>query len=49
LFNLFIDDDVDYIKKRNRCSPVVPVVREVTILGLLFADDVAVGCFAING
>ena len=31
-----MDDVVDYIKKRNRHSPVV---RDVTILGLLFADD----------
>jgi ABC-type Mn2+/Zn2+ transport system permease subunit len=42
LFNLFIDYVIGYIKKKE-------VVREVTILGLLFADVIAVGCFAING
>jgi hypothetical protein len=41
-----MDDDLDYIKKGSRCSSVV---REVTVLGLLFTDDVAVGFFAING
>jgi hypothetical protein len=46
LFNISIDDVVDYIQEGNKHSPVV---EELTIPGLLFVSYVAVGSFTING
>jgi hypothetical protein len=46
LFNIFIDDIIDYITKDN---PHAPVVGTTTIPGLLFADDLAFASFTING
>jgi hypothetical protein len=46
LFYIFIEDVVDCITEGNRHSPVV---GELTIPYLLFAEDIAVGSFTING
>jgi hypothetical protein len=46
LFNIFIDDIIDYIGKGN---PHAPVIGTTTISGVLFADDLAFASFTING
>jgi hypothetical protein len=46
LFNIFISDIIDYIDKEQTHSPVIP---ELKIPGLLFADDLAVASFASYG
>jgi hypothetical protein len=46
LFNIFIDDIMDYISKDNRHTPVIGMTE---ISGLLFADDLAFSSFRING
>jgi hypothetical protein len=46
LFNIFIDDIMDYISKDNVHTPVI---RKMSIPGLLFADDLAIGSFTVNG
>jgi hypothetical protein len=38
VFNIFIDDNIDYISKDN---PHAPVIGTTAIRGLLFADDLA--------
>jgi hypothetical protein len=45
LFNIFVDI-IGYISKAN---PHAPTVGDVTIPGLLYADDLAVGAFTVNG
>lgn len=45
LFDIFIDGIIDYINEGNAYSSVV---QKQTIPGILFADDLAVGSFAIN-
>jgi hypothetical protein len=46
LFNIFIDDNINYIIKDN---PYTPVIVTTKIPGLLFADDLAFSSFTING
>jgi hypothetical protein len=46
LFNIFIDDIIRYVSKAN---PHAPTVSDVTIPGLLYADDLAIGAFTVNG
>jgi hypothetical protein len=46
LFNIFIDDIMDYISKGN---VHVSVIGKMSIPGLLFADDLATGSFTVNG
>jgi hypothetical protein len=46
LFNIFIDDIIDYIDKGNLHAPVIGMT---TIPGLLFADELAFASFIING
>jgi hypothetical protein len=41
LFNIFIDDVIDYISESNTHTPAV---GKMSIPGLLFADDLAIGC-----
>jgi hypothetical protein len=45
LFNIFIDDIIDYISRDNLHAPVI---RKTAIPGLLFADDLAFSSFTIN-
>jgi hypothetical protein len=46
LFKIFIDDIVGYVSKANKHAPTV---GDVTIPGLLYADDLAIGAFTVNG
>jgi hypothetical protein len=46
LFNIFIDDIIGYVSKAN---PHAAMVSNVTIPGLLYADDLAIGAFMVNG
>jgi hypothetical protein len=46
LFNIFIDDTVDYNNKDNTHAPLTGIT---TIPGLLFADYLAFSSFTING
>jgi hypothetical protein len=46
LFNIFIDDIMDYISEGNVHAPVI---GRISILGLIFADDLAIGSFRVNG
>jgi hypothetical protein len=46
LFNMFIDNIIDYISKDN---PHAPAIGLTTIPGLLFADDLSISSFTING
>jgi hypothetical protein len=46
LFNSFINDIIDYIDKEETHSPVI---RELKIPGLFFADDLAVASFTSHG
>jgi hypothetical protein len=46
LFNIFINDIVEYICVDNSQSPSI---GPITISGLLFADDLAVSSFTNNG
>jgi hypothetical protein len=46
LFNIFIDDIMDYISEGNVHAPVI---GKVSIPGLMFADDLAIGSFTVNG
>jgi hypothetical protein len=46
LFNIFIDDIIGYVSKAN---PHAPTVSDVTIPGLLYTDDLAIGAFTVNG
>jgi hypothetical protein len=46
LFNIFIDDVIGYVSKAN---PHAPTVGDVTIPGLLYVDDLAIGAFTVNG
>jgi hypothetical protein len=45
-FNIFIDDVIDYISKGNMHAPIM---GQMSIPGLLFADDLATGSFTVNG
>jgi hypothetical protein len=47
LFNIFIDDDV--IENVNEVSTHAPVIGDVTIPGVLYADNLATGVFKVNG
>jgi hypothetical protein len=42
LFNIFIDDIIGYMSKANLHAPTV---GDVTIPGLVYADDLAIGGF----
>jgi hypothetical protein len=44
LFNIFIDDIMDYISENVHA----PVIGRISIPGLMFADDLAIGSFTIN-
>jgi hypothetical protein len=44
LFNIFMDDIIDYISKDN---PHAPVTEMTAIEGLLFADDLAYSSFTV--
>jgi hypothetical protein len=46
LFIIFIDDIMGYISEGNVHAPVI---GKVSILGLMFADNLAIGSFAANG
>jgi hypothetical protein len=46
LFNIFIDDIMDYISEGNVHAPVI---GKMSIPGLMFADDLAIGSFTVNG
>jgi hypothetical protein len=46
LFNIFIDDIVDYISEGNVHAPVI---GKTSIPGLTFADNLAIGSFTVNG
>jgi hypothetical protein len=46
LFNIFIDDIMDYIDEDNVHAPVT---GKMSIPGLMFADDLAIGSFTVNG
>jgi hypothetical protein len=46
LFNIFLDDIIDYISKGNQHTPVIGMT---TIPGLLFADDLAFSSVTFNG
>jgi hypothetical protein len=46
LFNIFIDDIVGYVSKVNSHAPTV---GDVTIPGLLYADNLAIWAFTVNG
>ena len=46
LFNIFINDIIDYIDKEETHSPVI---WELKIPGLLFADDLALASFTSHG
>jgi hypothetical protein len=46
LFNTFIDDVIDYTNVGNTLAPAV---GNMSIAGLLFADDLAIGSFTVNG
>jgi hypothetical protein len=43
LFNIFIDDIMDFISEGNVHAPVI---RKMSIPGLMFADDLAIGSFS---
>jgi hypothetical protein len=43
LFNIFIDDMMDYISEGNVHAPVI---GRMSIPGLMFADDLAIGSFS---
>jgi hypothetical protein len=45
LFNIFIDI-IGYARKTN---PHAPTVGDATMPGLLYADDLAIGAFTVNG
>jgi hypothetical protein len=45
LFNIFIDDIIGYVSKANLHAPMV---SDVTIPGLLYVDDLAIGAFTVN-
>lgn len=45
VFDMFMDDIIDYIGEGNAC----PLVGEKpTIHGIIFTDDLAMGCFTVN-
>jgi hypothetical protein len=46
LFYIFIDDIMDYISEGNVHAPVT---GKMSIPGLMFADDLAIGSFTVNG
>jgi hypothetical protein len=46
LCSIFIDDVIDYINEGNTHAPSV---GKMSIPGLLFADDLAIGSFTVNG
>jgi hypothetical protein len=46
LFNIFIDNTMDYISEYNVHALVI---GNMPIPGLLFADDLAIGSFTVNG
>jgi hypothetical protein len=46
LFNIFIDDIMDYISEGNVHAPVI---GKMSIPGLMFADDLTIGLFTVNG
>jgi hypothetical protein len=46
LFNTFIDDVIDYTNVGNTLAPAAGTM---SIAGLLFADDLAIGSFTVNG
>jgi hypothetical protein len=46
LFNIFIDDFLDYISEGNVHAPVI---GKMSIPELLFADDFVIGSFTVNG
>jgi hypothetical protein len=46
LFNIFINDIIDYVDKEEMHSPVI---QELKTPGLLFADDLAVASFTSHG
>jgi hypothetical protein len=46
LFNIFIDDVTDYINAGNVHAPIR---EKMSIRGLLLADDLYIGLFALNG
>jgi hypothetical protein len=45
IFDIFMDDIIDYIGEGNDC---LLVGEKPTIPGILFADDLAMGCFTVN-
>jgi hypothetical protein len=46
VFNIFINDIVEYINGDNSHAPSI---GQITIQGLLFADDLALSSFTSNG
>jgi hypothetical protein len=46
LSNIFIDDVMDAISEGNVHAPAI---EKMSISGLLFANDLAIGSFAVNG
>jgi hypothetical protein len=46
LFNIFIDDVIDYISESNAHAPAV---GKMSIPGLRFADDLAIGLVTVAG
>jgi hypothetical protein len=46
LFNIFIDDIMEHISEGNVHAPVI---GKMSIPGLMFAADLAIGSFTVNG
>jgi hypothetical protein len=46
LFNIFIDDVIDYISENNTNAPAA---GKMSIPGLLFADGLAIGSVTVTG
>jgi hypothetical protein len=46
LFNIFIDDIMNYISESYVHAPVI---GKMSIPGLMFAEDLAIGSFTVNG
>jgi len=45
IFDIFVDEIIDYICEGNAC---LLVGEKPTITGILFTDDLAMGCFTVN-
>jgi hypothetical protein len=44
LFNIFVDDDIDFFSKDNAH---VPIIGKMSTPGLLFSDDLTTGPFRV--